>query len=316
MTNYIANLTIAIPVFNRIEYFSDALSSVINQTIKCRIIVVDNASLNNDFEKICRKNEIEYFKNQYNIGMFANWNKCMELAKTDFLMILGDDDILKPTFVESFSQTLELYPTLDVFYSDFYLLNTANGNSNVTNHSYRIPFGYYKTGQIHYEYAAKFGLGFPSISCVFRVSKMEKYYTDFHASNDWLSFYKKIGSMEIFGLSEKLLYYRKHNNSDTSNPDTIGNLFLSQAYILEKIILPELKNYNYFKIYKEIFRLLVCIKIFTSKNNLSEIFIGNNIYSRYLIEKKSSNLLIKLIFALPQNFLKSIYYFVKKITLK
>ena len=48
-------LTIAFPVYNRTDYFKQALESVLNQTVKCRVLVVDNNSPHDDFKKIIEK---------------------------------------------------------------------------------------------------------------------------------------------------------------------------------------------------------------------------------------------------------------------
>ena len=42
--NYTDLLTIAMPVYERKDFFVEALESAIKQTIKCKIIVIDNCS--------------------------------------------------------------------------------------------------------------------------------------------------------------------------------------------------------------------------------------------------------------------------------
>jgi len=45
-------LTIALPVYKRTDYIKSALDSAINQTIKCRILLIDNNSPHEEFKKI------------------------------------------------------------------------------------------------------------------------------------------------------------------------------------------------------------------------------------------------------------------------
>jgi glycosyltransferase involved in cell wall biosynthesis len=97
------DLTIAIPVFERIDYFKEALKSAVNQTKSCRILVVDNNSSHNDFARIIEEYNlpnIVFVKNESNLGMLGNWNRCIELCDTKYITILHDDDILHPQFVE------------------------------------------------------------------------------------------------------------------------------------------------------------------------------------------------------------------------
>ena len=95
-------LTIAIPVYERKDFFLEALNSAINQTVKCNIIVIDNCSSHDYFKKICLEKKITYYRNDRNIGQDPNLNKCYKLPETEFVTLLWDDDILEPTYVSSF----------------------------------------------------------------------------------------------------------------------------------------------------------------------------------------------------------------------
>ena len=88
-------LTITMPVFDRKEFFLDALNSALNQTVKCEILVIDNSSPHSYFKDICLEKGVKYIKNDTNIGLFPNWNKCMDTAETDYAMILQDDCTLE-----------------------------------------------------------------------------------------------------------------------------------------------------------------------------------------------------------------------------
>lgn len=95
--------TIAIPVFERTEYFTEALKSAINQTVKCKVLVVDNWSSHNKFEEIISlfpDADIKFVRNSRNLGFVGNWNRCIELCETKYVTILHDDDLLQPRFIE------------------------------------------------------------------------------------------------------------------------------------------------------------------------------------------------------------------------
>ena len=86
-------VTIGIPTYNRSAYLSKAIESALNQTYKdTEVIVVDNFSSDNTeniVEKF-RNRGVIYKTNNENIGMLQNWNKCIEIASGDLLMILGN----------------------------------------------------------------------------------------------------------------------------------------------------------------------------------------------------------------------------------
>jgi glycosyltransferase domain-containing protein len=103
-------VTVAIPTYNRAHYLKEAIESVLNQTYTdYELLVVDNASTDNTEEVVKSFNDkrIKYIKNETNIGMVNNWNKCIDLAKGEYLIIFHDDDIMKPELLEKEVEILD-----------------------------------------------------------------------------------------------------------------------------------------------------------------------------------------------------------------
>jgi GT2 family glycosyltransferase len=108
-------LTIAIPVYNRSRFFKAALESALNQTVPTPVIVVDNASTEFDFEAFVdsyHSPRLKYYRNPVNLGMAGNWNRCIELCETPYLVILNDDDVLELSYVEQLAECLKEKPVL------------------------------------------------------------------------------------------------------------------------------------------------------------------------------------------------------------
>lgn len=98
-----AKVTIAIPTYNRSKFLAEAIKSVLEQTyIDFELLIVDNASTDRTKKVVKSFNDprINYHRNKKNIGMMRNWNKCIELSNGKYLMILGDDDMLYPNFID------------------------------------------------------------------------------------------------------------------------------------------------------------------------------------------------------------------------
>ncbi|MGQ4691791.1 glycosyltransferase family 2 protein [Aeromonas veronii] len=102
------DLSVMIPTFRRPQLLKEAIESVVNQTahgINIEIVIVDNDAEKNSTELIALiesffPNNIRLFRNKENIGMFGNWNRCIELARSPILTILNDDDLLHPEFIK------------------------------------------------------------------------------------------------------------------------------------------------------------------------------------------------------------------------
>lgn len=96
-------ITISIPVYERYDYFEEAVGSALNQTVKCNVVVIDNASSHTKFKDYVETKNLgylHYYRNDENVGMVRNWNRGIELAKTKWLTILHDDDALDVRFIE------------------------------------------------------------------------------------------------------------------------------------------------------------------------------------------------------------------------
>ena len=98
-----AQLTIALPVYKRIDFIKSALDSAVNQTVKCSILLIDNNSPHDDFKKIIESypdQDIKYIKTDETVPQDENFNNCFRYADTPWVTILHDDDMLHCQYVE------------------------------------------------------------------------------------------------------------------------------------------------------------------------------------------------------------------------
>jgi glycosyltransferase involved in cell wall biosynthesis len=112
-------LTIAIPTYNRNEKINLLLSKLLPQLIENVCVrIIDNASPIPVHDSIISiENKPVYIhRNSVNIGMAANINRCFEYCDTEWLWVLGDDDIPDADAVRTIFATIQKYPEV-VFYS-------------------------------------------------------------------------------------------------------------------------------------------------------------------------------------------------------
>jgi glycosyltransferase involved in cell wall biosynthesis len=111
----VPRLTIAIPTFRRPALLLEAIRSAAAQRDagSFEILVTDNDPASNDWAWLVaaapelRDMPIRYVVNDENVGMFGNWNRCIMLARGEWLTILNDDDLLDPDFVAKMFALLE-----------------------------------------------------------------------------------------------------------------------------------------------------------------------------------------------------------------
>ncbi len=88
-------LTIAIPTYNRREYLATALASIFSQyDERVEVLVSDNCSEDDTREFVLSNySKASYFCNEQNVGM-ENFKRCYDRASGQYVMLLGDDDIV------------------------------------------------------------------------------------------------------------------------------------------------------------------------------------------------------------------------------
>lgn len=98
-------VSICIPAYNGSRYMRQCLDSALAQThAAIEVIVVDDQS-NDDSYAIAREyaasdSRVNVFRNDRNLGLVGNWNRCVELAKGEWIKFLFQDDLLAPECVE------------------------------------------------------------------------------------------------------------------------------------------------------------------------------------------------------------------------
>jgi len=109
-------ITICIPTFKRPTLLQQALATAIVQpaTVVSDIIVVDNDCDSREVEVAMQRfssdGRIRYLRNDSNLGMFGNWNRCLDLVQTSHFSILSDDDLLLPTFAPVMAEAIRIWP--------------------------------------------------------------------------------------------------------------------------------------------------------------------------------------------------------------
>jgi glycosyltransferase involved in cell wall biosynthesis len=107
-------ITIAVPAYNRPDMLAETLASIAAQTarVPLEVIVCDDGRMPRTravFERF-RGEGYRYHANPVTLGAVANWNQCLRLARGKFVMVLHEDDILYPWYLETVLPHLEDAP--------------------------------------------------------------------------------------------------------------------------------------------------------------------------------------------------------------
>ena len=106
-------VSICIPTYNRAGMVGDAIRSALAQTCRnIEVLVVDNASTDTTASVVSSFSDprLRYVRNDRNLGLFGNFNRCIELAQGKYLHILHSDDMIPPEFTTTCVRFLEEHP--------------------------------------------------------------------------------------------------------------------------------------------------------------------------------------------------------------
>jgi len=125
-------LTIAIPTYNRAKYLNLCLVRISEEIdslskAECSLIqvcVVDNASTDDTPIVVSHHqekfgNKLDVIRNDCNMGMDFNFTRCYEQAKTPYVWLLGDDDIITPGGLKKVLEVL-VGSEIDILYVNNY----------------------------------------------------------------------------------------------------------------------------------------------------------------------------------------------------
>jgi glycosyltransferase involved in cell wall biosynthesis len=106
-------VSVCIPVYNRSIQVLDAIQSALDQTIDgLDVLVIDNCSDDGTWQAICAIQDprLRVMRNECNLGLFGNFNRCGELASGRYVLFLCSDDRLAPGFLATAVAAMEREP--------------------------------------------------------------------------------------------------------------------------------------------------------------------------------------------------------------
>ena len=130
-------ISICIPTYRRPELLSEAIRSALSQITDApyEIVIVDNeqnAMVSSKVDELLRglhSPKIRLFRNNQNLGMFGNWNRCLELSQGKWVSILNDDDLLAPNFINTVLDLIHRYPDAKLIQTGFRSFSQAPENA-------------------------------------------------------------------------------------------------------------------------------------------------------------------------------------------
>ena len=262
-------VSVVMPIFNRPQYLKTALQSVIEQTFKgnYEIIIVDNndtvagKNANQLVIESINSDKVLYYRNEKNIGMLGNWNRCIELARAPYVVFCHDDDMLLPDALRILMDLKSKNPDKAIFGAR----NVINTNGDLISRCYfpaTKKFGLFKYRNAYGFMKEDVFVSSPGFGCGCLFDKKHLidiggYDSEFYPSSDYAlnalyvfkyggvfscipTFNYRIAENESLNVYEKFVEVDKHFRECMSNHMKWPN------FILKRIIIA---NYRISKIH-------------------------------------------------------------------
>ncbi len=120
--------TVAIPVYNRQHIIRAAIESALAQDVAdLEVLVVDDCSTDGAWDVIRSYSDprLRAVRNESNLGLFGNMNRCLDLARGKYIRILCDDDRLLPGCLRHETELMEAHPEAALLATRIYIVNKA-----------------------------------------------------------------------------------------------------------------------------------------------------------------------------------------------
>ena len=120
--------TVAIPVYNRQHIIRAAIKLALAQVVAdLEVLVVDDCSTDGAWDVIRGYSDprLRAVRNDSNLGLFGNMNRCLDLARGKYIRILCDDDRLLPGCLRHETALMEAHSEAALLATRIYIVNKA-----------------------------------------------------------------------------------------------------------------------------------------------------------------------------------------------
>lgn len=115
------SITFAIPYYDNLGYLAEAIESVRGQTFTdWELVVVDDAGPASAEALVAALGDgrVRYLRNETNLGLAGNWNRCIDVARAEWVTLLHADDRLEPAYAAAVTDVVGDHPLLAAIFTD------------------------------------------------------------------------------------------------------------------------------------------------------------------------------------------------------
>jgi glycosyltransferase involved in cell wall biosynthesis len=121
-------VSIICPIFNGERYLRESVESVLAQTFSnFELLLWDDGSSDNSVaiaKSYIHDPRVRVFSNDKNRGLFCTLNEAIRIARGAIIRLWSQDDVMRPTCVETEARYLDAYPDVPLAYSYYDVIDS------------------------------------------------------------------------------------------------------------------------------------------------------------------------------------------------
>lgn len=259
-------VSVLITAFNRENFIAEAIQSVLNQTYQnFELIIVDDSSTDGTLEIAQQSSDtrIRLYKNDYNLGQFANRNFAASLARGEIILFVDSDDKIIPGTIQHIVMLFNKFIN-----ADFLTLN----RDDFYREELEVNSGEFIRRHVLSHSNLHFGPGATAIRTSY-FKKIGGFSLDYGPAADMMYNLKAALGSNIILCKLEFLNYRRHEGQEINDSYSYlhyGYLYFNDFLNLEKLPFDEfeisilrMKNKRRF--------IFNCISFFFKSWNFSKI---------------------------------------------
>jgi glycosyltransferase involved in cell wall biosynthesis len=213
-----STVSVCMPVYNGSELIEESIRSILSQTYaNFNLIVCDNCSSDNT-EEIVRSfddSRIFFSRNDRNLGLVGNANRCLELANGDYVNILHHDDLMLPHNLERKVRVLDEYSSVGIVHSNVGYIDQKGHELDIN--MFDADKDYLENGKVYFEkyimrmpLGAAFFIGAVMVrrECYLRLGGFNPELLNVNDSEMWM---RILLFFDVACIGERLVKYRLHD---------------------------------------------------------------------------------------------------------
>lgn len=130
----IPKVSICLPSLNTRPFLKERIRSILEQTYKnWELIILDSFSDDGSweyFQKIAKKDDRIFIKQIPREGIYAGWNRCVGLARGEYVYIATSDDTMEPECLDKMISKLDKHPDCGICHCELKIID-ENGNQHI-----------------------------------------------------------------------------------------------------------------------------------------------------------------------------------------